>query len=218
MQDRGYGLRRIYFPRTPVNGACMRLHCRARQTSRPEVANSGILFEGKVRHSHAQINGGGGQRSVFCVSSGGGGGPDPVVVDGSWAGARTPAVLGAGTGARRGTAPRGPDRAGSGVRAFRRGGLRDTSTGRRTRASGRRRGVSLRSQSHVRGATGDHRWPVVAFGPARITTVRRCHLGGRSGVRAVLRGTHPHAPLRGGLRGLPARSPCLVAPPASLGT
>jgi protein-S-isoprenylcysteine O-methyltransferase Ste14 len=48
------------------------------------VAHSGILFDGKVRHSHAQINGGGGQRGVFPVSSGCGGGPDPVVVDGGW--------------------------------------------------------------------------------------------------------------------------------------
>src|SRR5215217_5514842 len=165
----------------------------------PEVAHSGILFGGKVRHSHAQINGGGGHHSVFCVSSGCGWGPDPVVVDKRLAGARTPAVLDAGAGARRGTARRGPDRAGSGVRAFRRGGLRDTSTGRRTRASGRRRGVSLRSQPHVRGGTGGHRWPVVSLGLARITTVRRRRLGGRSGVRAVLRGTHPRAPLRGGL-------------------
>src|SRR5215217_6893438 len=162
----------------------------------PEVAHSGILFGGKVRHSHAQINGGGGHHSVFCVSSGGGGGPDPVVVDKRLAGARTPVVLGAGAGARRGTARRGPDRAGSGVRTFRRGGLRDTGTGRRTRASGHRRGVSLRAQPHVRGSTGGHRWPVVSLGPARLTTVRRCHLGGRSGVRPLLRGTHPHASLR----------------------
>src|SRR5215212_7271164 len=56
--------------RTPVNRACMRLHCRPRQSSRPEVAHSGILFDGKVRHSHAQINGSGGKRSVFSVSSG----------------------------------------------------------------------------------------------------------------------------------------------------
>ena len=90
----------------------MLLHCRPRQSSRPEVAHSGILLDGKVRHSHAQINGGGGKRSVFSVSSGCGWGPDPVVVDGRLAGARTPAVRGAGAGARSGTARGGPDRAG----------------------------------------------------------------------------------------------------------
>jgi protein-S-isoprenylcysteine O-methyltransferase Ste14 len=62
----------------------MLLHCRPRQSSRPEVAHSGILLDGKVRHSHAQINGGGGKRSVFSVSSGYGWGPNPVVVDGGW--------------------------------------------------------------------------------------------------------------------------------------
>src|SRR5215208_455464 len=123
----------------------MRLQGRPRQSSRPEVARSGILFDGKARYSYAQIDGGGGQRGVFSSSSGGGRGPDPVVVDGRLAGARTPAVLGAGAGARRGTVRRWPDRAGSGVRAFRRGGFRYTGAGRRTRASGRRRGISLRS-------------------------------------------------------------------------
>jgi protein-S-isoprenylcysteine O-methyltransferase Ste14 len=62
----------------------MRLHCRARQSSRPEVAHSGILIDGKVRHSHAQINGGGGQRSVFCVSSGCGWGLIPWLLTGGW--------------------------------------------------------------------------------------------------------------------------------------
>src|SRR5215213_4142118 len=104
MQDPANGLLRSLLPRTRVNKACMLLHCRPRQSSRPEVAHSGILLDGKVRHSHAQINGGGGKRSVFSVSSGCGWGPNPVVVDGRLAGARTPAVLGAGAGARRGTA------------------------------------------------------------------------------------------------------------------
>src|SRR5918998_4467250 len=96
----------------------------------------------KVRRSHAQTNSGGGQRVVLLGGSGGGGGPDPVVVD-TLAGARAPAVLGTHAGARGVIDRRGADRAGSGVRAFRRGGLRDTGTGRRARASGRRRGVSL---------------------------------------------------------------------------
>src|SRR5215204_4273995 len=107
-------------PYTPANRACIRLHCRPCQTSRPEVAHSGILVDGKVRHSHAQINSGGGQRSVFSVSSGCGCGTDPVVVDGRLASAPTPTVLGAGASARSDTARRGTDRAGWGVRAFRR--------------------------------------------------------------------------------------------------
>src|SRR5215204_3600211 len=79
-----------------------------------------------MRRSTAAVGSGrGGQRSVFSVGSGCGWGPNPVVVDGRLAGARTPAVLGAGAGARRDTARRGTDRAGSGVRAIRRGGLRD---------------------------------------------------------------------------------------------
>jgi hypothetical protein len=66
-----------------------------------------------------------------------------------------------------------------------------TGAGRRARASGRRRGVSLRSQPHVRGGTDGHRRPVVAPGQARISAVRWRRLGSRSDVRAVLRGTHP---------------------------
>jgi hypothetical protein len=97
-------------------------------------------------------------------------------------------------------------------------GLRDTGAGCRARASGRRRGVSLRPQPHVRGGTGGPCWSGAALGLARSAAVRRGRLAGRRGVRALVRGTHPHPPLRRGLRSLPARSACLVAPPASMGT
>src|SRR5215208_5908909 len=110
MQDPVSELRRILLPRTSANKPCMRLQGRPRQSSRPEVARSGILLDGKARHSHAQIVGGGGQRGIFSSSSGGGRGPDPVVVDGGLAGARAPAVLGAYVAYRRGAARRGPDR------------------------------------------------------------------------------------------------------------
>jgi DNA-binding SARP family transcriptional activator len=48
--------------------------------------------------------------------------------------------------------------------------------------------------------------------------VRRSHLADRRSVRPLLRGTHPHSPVRRGLRSLPACSARLVAPPAPLET
>ncbi len=62
----------------------MRLHCRPRQSSRPEVAHSGILLDGKVRHSHAQINGGGRKRSVFLLAPGVVVGLIPWLLTGGW--------------------------------------------------------------------------------------------------------------------------------------
>src|SRR5215208_6209308 len=98
----------------------------------------------KVSRSRAQTDSRGGQRGVLLGGSGRGRGLDPVFVD-ALAGARASAVLGARAGAWGVSARRGTDGAGSGVRALRRGGLRDTGTGGRARASGRRRGVSLRA-------------------------------------------------------------------------
>jgi hypothetical protein len=175
-----------------------------------------ILMDRKVSRSHAQTNSRGGQRGVLPLSSGRGCWPDPVGMD-ALAGARARAVLGAHAGARRGSARRGSDRAGWGVRAFRRGRLRDTGTGRRARASGRRRGVSICPQPHVRGGAGGHRRSGAHLGPARTATVRLCRLAGRCGVCPLLRGTHPHPTLWRGLRGLPACGACLVASPVRSG-
>src|SRR5918998_5673243 len=106
---------------------------RARWVLRNMIRLGTISMDRKVRRSYAQTNSRGGQRSVLPLSSGRGCGPDPVDMD-ALAGARARAVLGAHAGARRGSARRRTDRAGWGVRAFRRGRLRDTSTGRRARA------------------------------------------------------------------------------------
>src|ERR687894_426395 len=210
-------VRTTHLLRGSVNGPCTRPHRRPRTLTGSGVTHSGIIKNRKVRHSHAQTNSRGGQCGFLPVSSGRSCGPGTVVVDGL-AGARARAVLGAHAGARRDTARRGADRADPGFRAFRRGGLRDTGTGRRTRASGCRRGVSLRPQPHVCGGTGVHRRSGVTPGPVRFAAVRGGRLACRRGVRALLRGTHPYTPLWRGLRGLPARGASLVASPASLGT
>ncbi len=75
---------------------------------------NGSSMDRKGSRSHAQIYSRGGQRGVLLGGSGRDHGPDPVVVD-VLAGARAPALLGAHAGARRATARRGTDRAGSGV-------------------------------------------------------------------------------------------------------
>ena len=97
-------------------------------------------------------------------------------------------------------------------------GFGTPATGRRTRASGRRRSVSLRAQPDVRSGTGVYRRPGVALGPTRTAAVRWRRLAGRRGVRPLLRGTYPHPAFRRGLRDLPARGARLVASPSSLET
>jgi hypothetical protein len=86
-------------------------------------------------------------------------------------------------------------------------GFGTPATGRRSRASGRRRSVSLRAQPDVRSGTGVYRRPGVALGPTRTAAVRWRRLAGRRGVRPLLRGTYPHPAFRRGLRDLPARCP-----------
>src|SRR5829696_4937345 len=208
---------RILLLRASVNRVCTRRHLRLRTLVGSGVAHSGILKNRKVRHSYAQTNSRGRQRNVLPGGSGRGHGPDPVVVD-RLAGTRALALLGAYASARSDTARCRTYHADSGVRAFRHGGPRDTGTDRRARASGRRRGVSLRPQPHVCRRTGGHRWAGVTLGLARSATVRCGGLAGRRGVRSLVRGTHPHPPVRRGLRGLPERGARLVATPASLET
>src|SRR5829696_9718984 len=176
---------RILLLRASVNRVCTRRHLRLRTLVGSGVAHSGILKNRKVRHSYAQTNSRGGQRSVLPGGSGRGCGPDTVVVD-TLAGARTLAVLGAHASARGDTARRRTYRADSGVRAFRHGGPRDTGTDRRARASGRRRGVPLRPQPYVCRRTGGHRRPGVALGPARSAAVRRSSVAARRGVRPLV--------------------------------
>ena len=71
---------------------------------------------------------------------------------------------------------------------------------------------------YVRGDTGVHRRPGASPGPARSGAVRRSLVANLGSLRPLVRGTGSHSSVRRGLRGLPARSTRLVAPPAPLET
>lgn len=139
--------------------------------------------------------------------------PEPLVADGL-AGTGTHTVPGDRAGARGGSARRRADRDGPGVHALRGGGSRDTGTNGRARSPDRRRAVPPRSQSHVRGGSGDHRWS--GSGPWTDDTVglRRGRVAGGRLVRPLVRRTRVEPQVRGTVQSLPVRRAGLVAPPA----
>src|SRR5918999_3178569 len=102
------------------------------------------------------------------------------------------------------------------VRALRHRGAWHAGADRTDRAARGRRAVSACPQPDVRGRWHDDRRPGAAARAPVAAGVRGRVLARRGHLRARLRGADPARPLRRGVRGVPARRPGLVAPPAPL--